>query len=585
MPISDEEWQDLLAHEIPSPDDPVIQKYLSSKEALTAEEKKHRADNSFRQALSPIAKKACTIFSRLLAEESETPEEAEAEDPTKSYTILQLLPKGALLNVRLHDLIDLTHLAELAIETEGLLISCAEAGGNLATSEARRRERRRRNASTVRIRVGKAAAAASEGGSGSGLGLGSSIWSRDYKPNSLVNLAEAADSFPEHGRAGFLTWLRGRFLGPAAGEDEDGGSERKVVVVEEDSAESLLCEVVYYEPIFRATLQRVLDLLVLDGVSWAELRLKNDTPRRLIFPIKFYRESSETPEEDYDYLFKVIREEVAGFRAGLKSDQTFWGIRVIWSTSSTVTEQRALIQDMDDCITTKISYPDLVAGYDPSSVLTKASKEGYIVPSLFWFRKQCAVEGVEVPFLFGSTSGDDLFHTLLLGARRVGIKDEGRKMLNHPRFLEAVKDKKILVGVEPMPLVPVWRGAKRSRWSTAGTVEGLAAQGVSCAIGVNEERCLSRELWNVLNEANGKGEEANLDLATLGWMAENSVRWAGFEDSNAGDWTREIREASVGSGTKAERLRKWAVEWEKFCLCVVDEFGEDVDVGGDDKVE
>jgi len=45
MPINDEEWADLVAHEIPPNDDAVIEKYLSSRAALIAEEKKHRSGN------------------------------------------------------------------------------------------------------------------------------------------------------------------------------------------------------------------------------------------------------------------------------------------------------------------------------------------------------------------------------------------------------------------------------------------------------------------------------------------------------------------------------------------------------------
>lgn len=42
-PISDEEWADLVAHELPHKDDAVIGKYLESRHALIAEEKKHRS--------------------------------------------------------------------------------------------------------------------------------------------------------------------------------------------------------------------------------------------------------------------------------------------------------------------------------------------------------------------------------------------------------------------------------------------------------------------------------------------------------------------------------------------------------------
>ncbi len=46
-PISDEEWTDLVAHELPQQSDPVIKKYLESRDALMAQEQKHRSGNIF----------------------------------------------------------------------------------------------------------------------------------------------------------------------------------------------------------------------------------------------------------------------------------------------------------------------------------------------------------------------------------------------------------------------------------------------------------------------------------------------------------------------------------------------------------
>jgi hypothetical protein len=46
-PISDEEWADLIAHELPKTSDPVIQNYLKSRRALMAEDLKQRSGISF----------------------------------------------------------------------------------------------------------------------------------------------------------------------------------------------------------------------------------------------------------------------------------------------------------------------------------------------------------------------------------------------------------------------------------------------------------------------------------------------------------------------------------------------------------
>ncbi len=84
----------------------------------------------------------------------------------------------------------------------------------------------------------------------------------------------------------------------------------------------------------------------------------------------------------------------------------------------------------------------------------------------------------------------------------------------------------------------------------------------------------THDFWQAL-----QGWES-LGLAGLGSLAENSVRWAAFEDQPAEDWVRDVREASLGAGVKAARLKEWSVEWEEFCLWVVTEFGEDGDGDG-----
>jgi adenosine deaminase CECR1 len=38
----------------------------------------------------------------------------------------------------------------------------------------------------------------------------------------------------------------------------------------------------------------------------------------------------------------------------------------------------------------------------------------------------------------------------------------------------------------------------------------------------------------------------------------------------------------VGAGIKANRMQLWAVDWEKFCLWIVDEYGEQYGDGGHD---
>ncbi len=42
-PITDDDWDEIAANEMPKASDPVVQKYLASRHALMTEEQKHRS--------------------------------------------------------------------------------------------------------------------------------------------------------------------------------------------------------------------------------------------------------------------------------------------------------------------------------------------------------------------------------------------------------------------------------------------------------------------------------------------------------------------------------------------------------------
>jgi len=234
-------------------------------------------------------------------------------------------------------------------------------------------------------------------------------------------------------------------------------------------------------------------------------------------------------------MFQVIGEEVARFQAADPGTQ-FWGLRVIWSTTCDQ-DSRSTIEDVDNCLAIKLAWPDLVAGYDVAHPGSPGRPLADLLPELFWFRKQCALEGVQIPFFLdaaGDECGDDatmdgnLFDALLLGSRRIG---NTTSLHRHPRLVEAIKDKRILV---ESCLGPTADGMHH-------TLPTLLAQGVSCALCDDDSGILhepgsdvafrmTNTFWRALQAWD------NIDLATLGSLAENSVRWAAFEDHDAETW-------------------------------------------------
>lgn len=109
----------------------------------------------------------------------------------------------------------------------------------------------------------------------------------------------------------------------------------------------------------------------------------------------------------------------------------------------------------------------------------------------------------------------------------------------------------------------------------------LLARGVSCSLCNDDPAILGQDtagsthdFWQAL-----QGWE-NLGLAGLGSLAQNSIKFAAFEDQDSKTWLQGVTEGALGQGIRGERLREWGLEWEKFCLWVVTEYDEDAELNG-----
>ncbi|KAL2758035.1 hypothetical protein ACRALDRAFT_1047908 [Sodiomyces alcalophilus JCM 7366] len=571
MSLTDEDYE-LLAEEIPSPNDPFIRQFVSGSEALQSKESALRFDSAFRASLSPIARRAAAIVSRVREHENQTvwsPTAASGEaqpdaeknetvhpgmpfhlakpriETTDLWRIVRKLPKGAALHSHMDGLADFDYVVGLLLETPGMHVSAdgpVSSPASLASTPVRFRFRKQESSEV-------------------------SIWTSGYVPGTWRSLSKAASEFPDQGRAGFVRWLTGQCV---LSRDEavlnrhhgPGAIWRSF-----ERCFQMADSILHYEPIFRAFLGKFMRNLRDDGVSWIEIRIT--------YALDFYRKGSETPEQDYHYLYSVVDEELTRFKSD-PANSSFWGLRFIW-TSSRALPTRDLIQDMDNCITTKLAFPHLIAGYDVCGQEDRGRRLRDLLPEFFWFRKQCAQEGVEIPFFLHAgetihsgpgTADANLYDALLLGTRRLG---HAFSLHRHPLLVDMVKEKRVLV-----ECCPVSNEVLRLSGPVAThPLPALLARGVPAALGNDCPGMLgqggastSHDFWHAVQGWGGLGLEG------LGALAENSVRWAAFEDETAAQWSAGIREASLGDGVKAQRLKEWATEWERFCLWVVMEFGE-----------
>jgi adenosine deaminase CECR1 len=530
---------------------------------------KRRQDASFRQGLSPIAKKACEIVERIRDDEKRTIWTPQLEDAlaqqaenmtvypgmmfslskermeaTKLWKIVRQMPKGSLLHAHLDAMVDFDFIIDVLLRTPGMHI---KADRPLTTPQAFRE-------AVLHFPFRKKALTADN------------IWSDNYTPGTLIRVTQAADAFPNGGRDGFVKWLYSRCV---LSRDDAVAQHHGVdeIWVKFYRCFRVVNAIIHYEPIFRQFMRRLLSLFKADGVNYAEVRFS--------WSLDYHRQDSETPEPDYTAMMDVFDEEVKAFQASPEG-KGFWGMRFIWA-SIRLNPTRTILQDMDNCLTTKLTHPHLIAGYDLVGQEDLGRPLRDLLPELFWFRKQCADEGVEIPFFFhagetlgsGSETDHNLYDAVLLGTRRIG---HGFSLYKHPLLIDLVRDKKILI-----ESCPISNEVLRLCGSvTSHPLPALLARGVPCSLCNDDPAMLGQDtagsthdFWQAL-----QGWE-NLGLAGLGSLAENSIRWSAFEDQPADQWTRDIKEASCGSGLKAKRLQEWAVEWEKFCLWIVTEFGEE----------
>lgn len=555
---------------LPGWNDHILRHFLSSRNSLIDLERQRRNDYHFRQTCSPIAKKSCEIVDRIRDEERKTIwslDEAKSQEQksgvvlhpgimfseakklmetTKLWQIVRRMPKGALLHAHLDAMVDLNFLFDLLLSTPGMHIYCTTAittAKELETSPVKFKF-----VKSCNYKVGNRSP---------------SIWSIQYIPNTPIPVTETADSFPDGGRPAFLAWLRSR-CSITERESKEHYNGVNDIWKKFSSVFLILDTILFYEPIFRLCLRRIFIQLHADGVRWADLRLA--------FTFHYYREGNEHPETDFSRLFQVFHEELEKYQAS-EEGKTFWGSRIIW-TGIRILESRKIIEDMEACISMKIAYPKLISGYDLVGQEDPGRTLKDLLPELFWFKRQCTLESIELPFFFhageclgdGSETDQNLFDAILLGTRRIG---HGFSLYKHPLLIELVKEKRILV-----ESCPISNEVLRLCSSiSTHPLPALIASGVSCSLSNDDPTILghdtvglTHDFWQAL-----QGWD-NLGLAGLACLAENSVRWAAFEDEDAETWLKGVQDDSLGTSIRAIRLKQWHTEWENFCLWIVSEF-------------
>ena len=556
---------------LPQPEDPFMQKYIQGRAALIDQEKSSRSDAQFRASLTPLALSACDIVARVRAEERSTVWNADAEmgghlfpgmpfalarkkmEESNLWKIVKRMPKGALLHAHFDAMIDVEWLIEQALGLEEMGFSMSP------------------NATGEDVNLDEVQVAFRPMGNG---WKGQPLPGGDGEHGEFVSASKAANEFASGGRQGFKDWLIRR-CSITRSESLDHHQGPDAIWRKFGSCFPIINTMLNYEPILRPAIQRLLAELLEDGVRWVDLRA--------CFIFQYYRKGQSSPEKDYDAFFETFGQEVEKFQA-TEAGSRFWGARFIW-TALRQHSKEEIVKNMLLCIETKKKFPDLISGFDFVGQEDKGRPLVDLLPEIFWFKKRCVEEGVEIPFFFhageclgdGDETDENLFDAVLLGTRRIG---HGFSLFKHPLLIEHVKQKAILI-----ESCPISNEVLRLTTNISShPLPALLARGVKVALCNDDPSILghgrnglTHDFWQAL-----QGWE-NLGLEGLGSLAENSVRYAAYApDQGSGAWKKDVKDGVYGQGIRAERMREWVGEWNKFCEWVILEYAADYGSDGED---
>ncbi|KAL9105735.1 MAG: hypothetical protein Q9187_008662 [Circinaria calcarea] len=470
---------------------------------------------------------------------------------SKLWQIVRRMPKGALLHAHFEAMVDVAWLIDQALDTDGMaIIASGPLDRQLALQTA-----------TISFRFVGPQSQKSKDSSNCPL------WNCTYVPKTPIPALTAATSFPysNGGRAAFTQWLLTRCtIMPAEAFSHHRGSSN--IWAKFRTCFPVITSILFYEPIFRASLRRVFAELLADGIRWVDFRIT--------FVFSYHRAGQTTPETSYDAMLLAFQDELARF-CNSASGSSFWGARFIWATRRNL-PKRDIITDMQSCIAHKKRFPTVIAGYDFVGEEDSGRSLIDLFPEILWFCDRAVEQGLEIPFFFhageclgdGNSTDNNLFDAITLHTRRIG---HGFSLYKHPTLIRMVKEQNILV-----ESCPISNEVLRLTSSVMShPVPALIARGVSVALCNDDpailghgENGLTHDYWQAL-----QGWE-NLGLEGLGSLAENSVRFAAFApDQSQEAWVKDVGNGIKGKGVRARRMKAWRAEWEEFCQWVVRNFG------------
>jgi len=201
-----------------------------------------------------------------------------------------------------------------------------------------------------------------------------------------------------------------------------------------------------YDTAYRRYTQRCLEEFADDKIQYAEIR-----PNFMSTNQVWLDDGSD--QIDNEGIMKLIIEEYDKFQLRHKK-QVLKGLKIIYCTPRSF-ENDKVEESLAECLLFKKRWPRWIAGFDLVGEESKGKPLKAFIPEFIQFKKNCAKEGQDIPFLFhcgetlsiGEETDGNLFDALLLGSKRIG---HGFALPRHPYVMEQMKARNICVEVCPI---------------------------------------------------------------------------------------------------------------------------------------
>jgi len=439
-----------------------INDYLKQREALILKDRSLRKDGSLNASLTAIQKQADQKLralrkweiDNLWKTDNASNELDELNDlfpgmgfltarerieKSKMYSILQKMPKGALLHCHFGATVDMPKLMKMAMDNPLMHVRI----GSLFSPDIQDVDvHRTLDLPTPMFKVLKADSTL--------ISKSSSFFDAGYNVEEYIPMRTAREKFPPRlgGQKGFDRWLY-KSLTIDTVEAYQTHSTVTKIWDKFGGVFTVSGGMIFNEPVFRQYIKETMYSAIEDKLSWVEYRI--------LFLARTMCDRDGNDVLDHKDWVRMFQESVDEVKEEMKIEgrgDEFSGAKIIYTTM-----RRSGVEEIEwslkDVISLKQLYPDVIAGYD----LVGPEDRGYplihYLEPLLRFEQMQKEAGVDIPFIFhageclgdGNSTDDNLYDAILLGTKRIG---HGFSIVKHPHLMDLCKERNITLEMCPI---------------------------------------------------------------------------------------------------------------------------------------